>query len=870
MYVAVVCSRTTLDSSVRACNAPSSHFSSPLKFQIINFQIDSQVIYSASHNISASVSSSHLHTVAAPWIAQQSRSTVGVLAFPKRTFSFSEWHLTDIECLDTKFGKRIQFSVSQFASTSLIYLLQIRSSFWSILHRTGMAPVAQSDIEMNHTSDMASQASSLRRQFSEPLSAHSTSTQTSQSPSSLTHKSKCYLCGQYFNTSKSPNDESFTLKEHIAAAHPQTAKRYSLSAAKEHTPNGQLYTDRELTEDAAASGVDDVEAEDTGEAEETEVVRTYDTGPDGELDEVISGLSTPIRLDGFSRGQTSIIEQRVYKLWNINDVSKFSEDFEDRVDDIEYTWDTVFRNPKRGMKRDASDLPERFNPYKKAKVAKGEFLEMTPLENILSQLRDPEYRSIDELYAITENVHLTLKTWQDEYLAIDKLYRLATRQQGKASADPRKLEEPPVFEGQREAMLYGYKYDPKAPGGIQDPFDQGGFMPTAAQTAKIRAKGDPNPDGWPIIHKFGIPYVPMLPKPPAQSTVAKNTRRRKAAELEAASQEIETDDAFFGTPVPAEDQEDSMPPAKRRTRQRRTALEVEQTQDNTPVPSAPTSPAPTTAATRGVGRGRGRGRGRGAARGPSRAVSETPQPAANAAPARGRGRETKVVASVPHPVPLQARPPSTSSGTLSQLAPIEPARNGTQAAVSPAITPARSAEANESMDPAELARREKIANAKNPRRTEAMLNHWARFNREGRIRKPKRSKSQVAADRAAEAARKAAEVQNPVIKKAKSRTPGPVSSQVDGPIAPAPAVQPVSLPLPTGPPGLAPMPTVRSMASPYAPIDPRGVASFPPGPPGPFQQPPAPVPYRTPYPGYYSPYGASPAGMPPPGHARPA
>ncbi|KAF7116746.1 hypothetical protein CNMCM5793_005303 [Aspergillus hiratsukae] len=729
-----------------------------------------------------------------------------------------------------------------------------------------MAPVAQRDIEMNnHTSDMASQASSLRRQFSEPLSTHSTSTQTSQSPSSLTHKSKCYLCGEYFNTSKSPNDDSPTIKEHIATAHTRGAKRYSLSAANEHTPNGQLHTDHELTEDAAASGVDDVEVGETGEAEETDGIRTYDTAPEGEADEAMSGLPSPIRLDGFSRGQTSIIEQRVYNLWNINDVSQFSKDFEDRVDDIKYTWDIVFRDPKRGTKRDASDFSERPNPYKKTKVAKGEFLEITPLEDILSQLRDPEYRSVEELYAITENAHLALKTWQEEYLAIDKLYRLATRQQGKPSADPRKFENPSVFESQREAMLYGYKYDPKAPGGIQDPFDQGGFTPTAAQTAKIRAKGDPNPDGWPIIHKFGTPYVPMLPKPPAQSTVAKNTRRRKAAELEAASQEIETDDAFFGTPVPAEDQEDSIPPGRRRTRQRRVALEIEQTQDNTPVPSAPDSPAPTTAATRGAGRGRGRGRGRGAARAPSRAVSETPQPAANAAPVRGRGRETKVVASVPHPVPLQARPPANPSGTLSQLAPIEPALNGAQAAVSPATTPARRTVANEALDPTELARREKIANAKNPRRTEAMLNHWARFNREGRIRKPKRSKSQVAADRAAEAAKKAAEAQKPVIKKPKSRTPGPVGSQLDGHIAPAPAVQPVSLPVPTGPPGLAPMPTVRSMPSPYAPIDPRGIASFPAGPPGPFQQPPAPVPYRTPYPGYYSPYGAPTAGMQPPG-----
>ncbi|EAW08358.1 uncharacterized protein ACLA_030910 [Aspergillus clavatus NRRL 1] len=736
-----------------------------------------------------------------------------------------------------------------------------------------MAPVAQSDLEMNtHTSDMASQASSLRRQFSEPLSAHSASTQTSQSPSSSTLKSKCYWCGEYFSSSKTTNNGSTPLKEHIVAAHPHIAQRYSLydGAVDENLANGGLQVSQAPSEEAAASGVDEIE---TGEAEEAGTVKTYEGAADGETD-VASDIALTNTSLGPARGQTSIIEQRVHNLWNIHDVHKFSPTYEDTLAEVEDVWDAAFRNPKRGTKRDASDLPIRPGPYKKNTGNKGDFLEVNHLENLLSQLRDPEYRHVDELYAITANVNLALKTWQEEYFAIDKLYKLATRQQGKPSADPRKLEEIAVFESQKEAMLYGYKYDPKAPGGIQDPFEQGGFTPTTSQALKIRAKGDPNPDGWPIIHKFGAAYVPMLPKPPAQSTVAKNTRRRKAAEMEAASQANETDEVNIGTPTPAENRDDSLPPAKRRTRHRRTAPDADQTQDNTPAPSAPASPAPVSVAARGSGRARGRGRGRGAARAPSRAVSETPQPTANATPApvRGRGRDAKVVASAAtQPVPLQARPPSISSGTLSQLAPIEPAPSGGSAAVSPATTLTGDADINMPLDPSELARREKIANAKNPRRTEAMLNHWARFNREGRIRRPKRSKSQVAADRAAEAAKKAIEPRKIGMKGPGSQTPVPGGSGVDMGIAPAPMVPPVPLPLPSGPPGLAPMPTARgSLTSPYAPIDPRAVSSFPPGPPGPFQQPSAPVPYRTPYPDYYIPYGAAAAGMPPPGPTRPA
>ncbi|KAB8232255.1 uncharacterized protein BDW43DRAFT_320208 [Aspergillus alliaceus] len=746
-----------------------------------------------------------------------------------------------------------------------------------------MAPVAHSDIDMDsHTSDMASHDSQLRRQFSEPIHARSTSTH-SPSPSPMTTpRAKCAWCGKSF---ESTNDDLISqneaLEEHIATMHPHIAKFSMYDGAADEEKEQSYGLDEQLEDDTAltapATEADDaLEAEedslmeipDDGVLEGAEAIETYDDnendqndvdGPeveaDGEGNEGESDLALFNQLHEFSRQEDSVsLEKRIHNLWNLNDIDKFSGGFEEISDNLNATWTKVFNDPKRSKKRDAFESFVRPEPYKTAKVSRGEFLEISPLEDFLVQLRDPELRSSDELYAITENVANVLKVWQDEHLAIEKLCKHATRQNVKPTSDPRKLERPEVFEDKKEAMLYGYKHETKEDKvRNQNPFVQGGFKPTPAQFRKMTAKAgpnNPNPDGWPIIMKFGVEHVPRFQNPPREEFVGKATRKRKAAELEAANKANETDEPLAGTPTPGEEEA----PVKRRTRPRRAG------ETDTQYTG---SPAPTRASTRG----RGRGRGRGAARGMSRAASEAPQPVAPVAVARptgrGHGRETAAPAG-----PLQSRPATT------QLAPIEPAPSGGPATATPASTSAGVAR-DELLDPAEKARREKIANSKNPKRTEAMLNHWARFNREGRTRNPKRSKAQIEADRAAEAARKAVEPPKTVGKKKRSDSPvfgG--SARTDAGIAPAPAL-PAPASLAPGPPGphpqLAPMPAVRGSIGAYGPIDPRAVAPFPPGPPGTHGlQQPSPQPYHTPYPEIYFPYGAAAAGLPPPGHTRPA
>ncbi|KKK17176.1 hypothetical protein ARAM_002471 [Aspergillus rambellii] len=743
-----------------------------------------------------------------------------------------------------------------------------------------MAPVTQSEVDLeSRTSEMASQDSPLRRQFSEPIQAHSTSTQASPSPSPIAHKSKCAWCGMYFESS---GDESISsneaLKKHIATVHPHIAKfsmyddpgdddddddddehfeTEDMASPNEHGSRHtvELEGDDNIVEGAEATelydenekGVADLNGEEPEAEAEVEV-------PEGESDRALSN-----QLHEFSREQDSVsLEKRLHNFWNIHNVRNFSDDYDAKTTSIGKTWTAVFHESKRlGKKRDAPELSGRPDPYKKPKVGRGEFLEITPLEDFLSQLRDPELRSIDELYAITENVSYTLKAWQDEYLAIDKLQKLATRHQAKATSDPRKFERPQVFEDKKEAMLYGYKHDPKEDKvGNQNPFVQGGFKPTPAQFRKMTAKAgpnNPNPDGWPTILKFNVEHVPKFQNPPREEFVGKATRKRKAAEMEAANKANETEEVAEKTPTPAEPDQDDINAVKRRTRTRRQTTEVELVE-----------PGP-----KGSVRGRGgRARGRGGARAGSRAASEaplTPVPATTVAPSRSASARQATDVSQTH------------TGT-SQLVPIEPAPSGSAAAVSTA-DPQEVGAQDESFDAAELARRQKIANSKNPKRTEAMLNHWARFNREGRVRNPKRSKAQIEADRVAEAARKAAEPPKIIGKKKKSTSPviiGPPRPDPGLALAPAPPAMTVPTPLAPGPhtqpPQLAPIAAARGPLAPYPPpMDPRAVVSFPP-PRGPLQPPP-PQPYHTPYPDYYIPYGAA-AGLPPhpppPGHPRPA
>lgn len=686
-----------------------------------------------------------------------------------------------------------------------------------------MSPISQEETDLGtHTSGVSGGHSPLYRKFSEPM--HSSSTR-SQSPPLMAQDTKCSWCGKIL-TLPDHGEASLNqvLKEHIATVHPHIAKFSAYAGDAGEAPDGHSNGDIEKSEELPAStedGEDENVVEDAEDGAGVDIEAADDAPQEGDIGvesaepegDALAQEEESDQLPSFSHEQDAVsVDKRLHQFWNVHDPLEFSKDFDDDTADVERTWhhaSQVIQSTKRGKKRDSSQFPERPGPYQRARVERGEFLEIGSLDEFLSQLRDPETRSYDELYAITQNAALALKTWQDEYLAIDKLYKRATRCTSKPTANPRKPERKEVFEDKKEAALYGYKYDPKADRvGNQNPFIQGNFKPTTAQARKILTKSgpnNPNPDGWHPINKFGIDYIPKLQDPPRKAPMPpKTTRKRKAAEIEAANVAEDTEDA------PSEAQEPAEISPKRRTRAR-----VNNATESVPPPVS-----------RGATRGRGRGRGG----------------------SRTSSRVHEAQAPTPPPQILApAGPVPAASDWEAPVAATEPASTQPSAAVA---------------DAADLARRQKIANSKNPKRTEAMLNHWARFNREGRVRNPKRTKAQIEADRAADAVKKATEPPKPAGRKR-------LAASLPSLGQPAP-VQP------------APMPSLaaRGPIAPYAPIDPRTVA-HPYGPPPPVQQlppaqqlqQPAPqVPYHSPYTGYYMHHYAPP---PPPtdqlqGAPRPA
>ncbi|KAJ9296726.1 hypothetical protein DTO271G3_4925 [Paecilomyces variotii] len=793
-----------------------------------------------------------------------------------------------------------------------------------------MAPAAQDDIDVgSRASDFESQDSPLRRQFSEPLHPLSNSMRASPSPTPSIHRAKCSLCGKIFeSTDEDPYAHEDALHDHIAAVHPQKAKFASYDGAgDDDEEEAEAEAEYVEMEDEHADEADNIieEDEDAGEtpadgtpADETPAINTpLDETPIDDPDVALSN-----QLHEFSRHQqTASVEKRLASFWNIHDVRNFSFDFDDEVADLEHTWDYVYRESKRTKKRDSPELPNRPGPYESPSAAKGEFLKITPIEAFLELLRDPESKSHDELYAVTCNVAHALKVWQDEYLAIDRLSKEASRHMLKKTANPRKTENPDVFEDKKESMLYGYKYDPKEPKiSNQDPFVQGGFKPTAAQMRKMTAQAgpdNPNPDGWKPVVKFGVEHVPRFQNPPIEHHEGKATRKRKAALLEAAAaaKATESPEAAAAAddepaPAPEPEKETEAPPAKRQTRSRggknAATREVLQTQ------TAPPSPAPSR---RGGYAGRGGRRARG--------VSSTPQPPP-VTPARASARTSTRIpgtATIQPPVPLQARPSPAPTATPAPPAqPIAPATSAAPVAATPTAAPTNGVlgGTDATLDPVELARRQKIANSKNPKRTEAMLNHWAKFNREGRIRNPKRTKAQIEADRAAEATKKTATEQpKPGSRKRKSSgAPTTPTSAASTPgIAPAttpvvnggppvkktklePAVSQPVQPMPA--PNTLPLPPANAILRPYGPHDPitiipHGYASGPPvnlpppppqshpqghpvshAPPHPQSHPPPPHMAYAPHPGYPGDYyyhhfvpAHHPPPPPPPAHHGP-
>lgn len=849
-----------------------------------------------------------------------------------------------------------------------------------------MTPVAQSDIDVE--SRTSGQESPLRRQFSEPLHAPSISTPTLHSRAPVAPQEKCPDCGEFFETS----DEGNGIKEHIATVHPQIARASEvqddaadeeMAEANEHVDNepvdedddddGQQQENDEEGDvadgDEAIDG-DDVMAEDLNKPSE-EAGADADGDDHGPVPDIptTTGSEVDFGTDyNAPRGRQEFLsaEMRLYNRWDIHDARSFSQTYDDATVELNQDWEYAFKQAKVSKKRDSVEFPERPDPYKKARVERGKFLQLTPVEEFLVDLRDPETRSPEELYAITANVARVLATWQDEYFAVDRLYKLSTGQYEKLAPDPRKkVEDPDVTAAKKEAMLYQYKYDAsKHKKGLdQDPWIQGGFRPTPTQarkamkTAKIEPGTTPNIDGWRTLHKFGVEYVPKYQDPPPEDVPSKATRTRKAQEMEAAAA---ADEAARQAAAEEEEEQQQRLATKRQTRGGRIVLDG--LDDQEPDPS-------TSASTRGAGRGRGqrgqgrgRGRGRGVMSSSSGAHSETPTPGDSQAPTRGRGRGTGVIRgtrggntrggrggkgrapTTPIGTPQQGSPaatpaPSSRPTSLapgpSHLAPIEPMPNGGFVTMQPS-KPHSAPGQPEQLDPAELERREraraeKIANSKNPRRTEAMLNHWARFNQAGRIRQPKRSKDEIEAARAEAAAKKATQppkiggrkkksppvpgvnppMANPGIAPAPAPpAPGPAPGHSPGHPHPAPApgpgpaptAAPAPLPAPAPPPllshptnahppppasapsfplsapaghplgpggPLAPHPPrYTTPYSPFGHIDPRGIAHFPSGP---FQPPPPQPQYQTPYPPdtFFIPFGNGPgAGLPPPGHGH--
>lgn len=737
------------------------------------------------------------------------------------------------------------------------------SFFFYLIISAKMAPIPSAYLDGdNPSSDVGdSQDSPLRRQFSEPFRPQSTSTQISQSPEPMPRRVKCDWCGKLLMM---PNDKSISeedlLNDHNNEAHPKPMSFSGYDGAEDGTEdgaedgaddtyddNGDLQDDDALEQDepvAQAAKPEDGEAQEEEIAEivvETSADDNNGTQPTEISVNVTNMPATKLdRLEWLSNPHTSYpeeyrtrnaewrqpdVKKRLARFWNVHDANRFSSEYDQEAAKCESAWDDVFHDPSKSKKRDAPEPCPHPLPYKKTKVDKGQFLEIQVqgIDNLVNMLRNPEKYTPDELYAITQTGAFTLKTIQDEYLALDELYLKVHRHkrdlpsyetkrhqmQGhkkKGGAPLANVNEDKLdFEEKKEAMLYGYKHNyfpgnvPTVPiRSMQDPFVQGGFVPTPAQARKMIAKktesGDPNPDGWPPLKKHGLEYHPQLYEPRREPLAPKVTRKRKAAEVEAPTKATDTEETQNESADGDETEEDNHF-AKRRTRGRGGKIVV--------LDSAPTD----TNSRRGSGRGRGRGRGRGLGRlGSSRATFEvTPAPIQSSSRGRGRrGASTLASSAIP---PAESSFPAIEP--MAPEAPLEPAP-------APAKKEALSAEAIEE------ARRQKIANSKNPKRTKAMLDHWDRFNREGRIRNPKRSKAQIEQDRTVGGDGAADEIPKPIGPGRRKRSPS--LAPLAGNLAPK------------GPPGLPSMASVQAQQQPMPPtLPPMGVvAHYGPGPVNPY------------------------------------
>lgn len=198
----------------------------------------------------------------------------------------------------------------------------------------------------------------------------------------------------------------------------------------------------------------------------------------------------------------------------------------------ERLWTEAFGNEERPI------------PYSSSESQHSGFAGITSPKRFLKDLAPLSHT---QLYALAENCHLALKTAQDEYLHIEHLVRRL--EQKEPPANPQTLLDPDGFEEDKEASLYSYKRVPRGIPytrtrdgtdfyGFQEPFSQGGFVPTDAQYKRMRAtaKNPNNMDDWLPIERDGKKLVPRLPRspPPRQQgftgALSRPSRKRRLVE----------------------------------------------------------------------------------------------------------------------------------------------------------------------------------------------------------------------------------------------------------------------------------------------------------------------------------------------------
>lgn len=214
-----------------------------------------------------------------------------------------------------------------------------------------------------------------------------------------------------------------------------------------------------------------------------------------------------------------------------------------------------------------------------------------------------------QLYALGENNARALKAAQDEYRQLSRAIA-AAKGRDLAIKNPQALQEPSVFEQTKEAALYGYQYQQPKPSLIQnlhpfakqpddvteqekrdvalfqEPFSQGGFVPTDRQYKAIvrSAKNPKNPDGWKPVQKGGKFYIPVQQKHHDEYTAAYSRRP------------VDENGAFI-RPASVDSEESNLTPSKnelvnkRLTRTRFGGKKHPPTRDASEAPSVASTPS---------------------------------------------------------------------------------------------------------------------------------------------------------------------------------------------------------------------------------------------------------------------------------------